>query len=85
MKVYVVVEDWANDGDDGASVLGVYSTEKLARNKLERTIKALEKSGSLFETVVKGEMYFDSYTDGFYSTEHERLYIEPAIIDEEIK
>lgn len=85
MKVYVLIEDWASDDDNGASVVGVYSTEELAVKKMNKVIKELKENGCLFETIVKGECHFDSYTDGEWAKEHECLYIEPVIIDEDLK
>lgn len=85
MKVYVVMEDWASDDDNGASIVGVYTTEELAKEKMNKYFDKQEKAGETFATTVKGDWHIDSYTDGFYSTEHECLYIEPTIIDEDLK
>ena len=48
-KVYIVLEEYCNDGDIKSSVLGVFDTMEKAYNKLEEQIEVY-KSYGVFDT-----------------------------------
>ena len=67
-KVYLVLEEFNNDGEIESGTLGVFSTMKKAYNKLEEQIEVY-KSYELFDTedfdaAEKDEKSFSIYKDG---------------------
>lgn len=74
MKVYIVIEDFAYDGENGASVLGVYAEKENAKRKYHEMVEYIEKTFS-YNTTDKGVLDYDTYNDGFYNEYHEHIYI----------
>ena len=74
---YVLMHDWACDDDSGNDVLGVYSTEKTAREGFERyrklEMQEAEKRGYTVSTDTDYE--FDAYIPGFRDEDHTNLYL----------
>lgn len=82
MKVYILIEDWAYDCDNGANILGVYSTHEQAKKELAVHAEALKKDMRYDTTEEKEGEYIDSYIDGFYNQDHEHIYIEEKEVKE---
>lgn len=82
MKVYILVEDWAYDCNNGSNILGVYSTHERAKKELAVHANALKKNTQYDSIEEKEGEYIDSYIDGFYDQDHEYIRIEEKEVKE---
>ena len=80
--VYVLVEDWAYDGDAGASILGVFDDEELAEKRYNQAIERLKENDNVYDHISKGDRSYETFVDGEYNNFHERLWIEPMILND---
>lgn len=81
MKHYVVFLEWADESDNGSSILGVAHSLEEAReifNETYVTEKELaeEKCWEIYEDC---ETEFNAGEDGYYVSNHTRLYIQEVI------
>jgi hypothetical protein len=73
-KVYVVLEEYYNDGDTESSVLGVFDTMEKAYNKLEEQIEVYKSYGVFdtedFDSAEKDEnsYYISCSCDDYYGS-----------------
>ena len=78
MKHYVVVNDWANEYENGTTVLGVAHSLEEAKEIFNEFVEAekmyAENHG--FEIYDDCETVFDAGEDGYYITNHTNLYIQ---------
>lgn len=78
MMHYVVVLEWATDGDCGSNVIGVKHSLEEAK-KLFNEIAAderefaIEHEWIIYEDI---DVSFDAGENGMYSANHSRLYIQ---------
>ena len=78
MEHFVVINDWSNEYESGVTVLGVIHTLEEAKEIFNNSIKD-EKNYAKengFKIYTDSETEFDAGKDGFYATEHTRLYIQ---------
>lgn len=79
MRVYLLIHDWAIDGDGGVDVVGVYADRKAAEAKLKEMIENNLKDTSmeyLDQRDIVETDYFDAWEDGYYVQEHEHIFID---------
>lgn len=78
MKHYVVVLNWASEGDNGSNVLGVKHTMDEAKKIFNET-RIEEKQlaeDSLWEIYEDSDTVFDAGESGFYNNNYTKLYIQ---------
>ena len=83
MKHYVVLCDWAVDHlcEFGVSIIGVAHSIEEAKEIFAKAVVnerkyAEENNWTVYED---SDVCFDAGEDGFYATEHARLYIEEVV------
>ena len=78
MKHYVLVLDWATNDEENVEILGVRHTleeaEELFKMHFDAERQLAEEKGYVINEDSKG--CFDAQEEGFYSTEHTKLYIQ---------
>lgn len=76
MKVYLVIEDWATDGNGCGVAVEVYADRKLAEKRLSEKAEVIRTSNHYDKLdEVEGD-YIDGYVDGWYDNDHDHIYIE---------
>ena len=78
MEHYVIINDWSNEFESGVTILGVTHTFDEAKavfdaNVVEERTYASEHDWTIFED---NGVDFDAGVEGYYSTEHSRVYIQ---------
>lgn len=76
-KHYVVILDWAYDGDYGVEVMGVKHTLEEAQ-EVVKTVVNREKDSVIEDNLfiyADSENEFDAGEDGYYATNHIRVYV----------
>ena len=78
MKHYVVVLEWATEGDNGSNVLGVTHNLADAKQIFDDTIEeemdlATNNCWTIYEHT---DSVFDAGEDGFYCNNHSKTYIQ---------
>ena len=82
MKVYLLIEDYAIDGNGCGVVVETYADRKLAERRLEEKASVLRMSRHYDKLEeVKGD-YIDAYIDGWYDNDHDHIYIEEQEVKE---
>lgn len=85
MKHYVVMFDWATDGNSGNEILGVGHTPEEAKSllgqRLVQEIMFAEEHNYKVET--NNDSEFEADEDGFYASEHTHLYIKEVVNGDE--
>ena len=78
MKHYVVINHWANEYENGTTILGVAHSMEEAKEifneRLASEKQYAEEQG--FTIYDDCDTVFDAGEDGYYSTNHTTLYIE---------
>jgi phosphoribosyl-dephospho-CoA transferase len=78
MKHYVVVLNWATEGDNGSNVLGVAHTLEEAKEIFDETFKEekdlAENNG--WKIYEESDKVFDAGEDGYYHDNYTKLYIQ---------
>lgn len=81
MKHYVVFLEWASEGDNGSNILGVAHSLEEAKQIFNETVEEekqlAEESG--WEIYEDTDVEFDTGEDGYYCTNHSRLYIQEVM------
>ena len=81
MTHYVVVLNWATEGDNGSNVLGVAHTLDEAKKIFNETLKEekelAENNG--WEIYEDEDVIFDAGEGGFYCDNHTNLYIQEVM------
>lgn len=82
MKVYLVIEDWATDGNGRGVAVEVYSSRALAQKRLAEKADVITLTNH-FDTIewVKGD-HIDAYIEDWYDDDHDHVYIEEQEIKE---
>lgn len=85
MKVYILIEDWASDGNGCGVSVKTYATRELAQKALAEAVESVKKNID-YDTIdeVEGD-YFDYYNEGWYDNQHEHLAIEEQEIIEKME
>lgn len=77
MEHYVVILDWATNSEESVEILGVFHTfekaEELFKSHLDYEHKLAEEKGYKVEEDFSS---FKAYAEGYYATEHTKLYIQ---------
>lgn len=78
MKHFVIINDWANEYESGITILGVVHTMEEAKeifnyNLIEEKEYAEEREFVIYDDC---ETVFDAGEDGYYVSNHTRLYID---------
>lgn len=84
MKVYLLIEDWATDGNGCGVAVEVYADRKLAEKRLSEKaeiVKLAKHHDKIDE--VEGN-YIDAYVDGWYDNDHDHIYIEEQEVKERL-
>lgn len=78
MKHYVIVNDWANEFENGTNILGVvHSLEEAKEIFNEQLVEEREYAAEHnFEIYDDCETVFDAGEDGNYVSNHSYLYIQ---------
>lgn len=82
MKVYLVIEDWATDGDGCGVAVEVYSDRKLAEKRLSEKAEVVRTSNHYDKIDEVVGDYIDAYVDGWYDNDHDHIYIEEQLVKE---
>lgn len=81
MKHYVVFLEWSTEGDNGSNILGVVHSPEEAKKIFKETAdeerKLAEENG--WEIYEDTDVEFDAGEDGYYCSNHSRLYIQEVI------
>lgn len=77
MKHFIVINDWANDYENGASILGVTHSMEEAKeifkqNYMDEKNYAEEHNFTIYED---SDVDFDAGEDGYYVSNHTHLFI----------
>lgn len=78
-KVYVVHEDWANEDDAGSAgwdINGVFDNLDAAKDCMKKAIQQAKDDGLDFKVHENEELFYSSYTDGWYDEAHYQITIE---------
>jgi hypothetical protein len=78
MKHFVVVLEWATEGDNQSNVLGVEHTLEAAKEIFNETLqeeKALAENNG-WEIYEDTDRVFDAGEDGYYCQNRTKLYIQ---------
>lgn len=75
MKVYVVHEDWANDGSAGWDVNGVFDSLDKAKDCMKKAIEQAKNDNLDFKVHEDEELFYNSYEDGWYDEKHYQITI----------
>ena len=77
LKHYIVICNWAKNGDAGISIKGVTHTFRKAKKIFSREAKReKEIANTNWESFVDTEVRLDMGESGDYASEHTYLYIE---------
>ena len=78
MKHYVIVNEWAYDYESGVTILGVAHSlndaKEIFNMYIDDTKEIAERHN--YEIYEDTDVMFDSGEDGYYSVNHEKLYIQ---------
>lgn len=77
MKHFIVLVDWALDGDEEVIVVGVTHTLEEAKELFNKQVvkeKEFAKN-NYWPIVTDDDDLFEAYPKGYYTTEHTVLYI----------
>ena len=78
MKHYVIVNDWANQYESGATILGVAHSLEEAKDIFNESLaeEKLYAEEHGFMVYDDCETVFDAGEDGYYVSNHTNLYIQ---------
>lgn len=78
MKHYVVVNDWANEYENGSTILGVAHSLEEAKEIFNQNIGDERQYAEEHEFTIYDdcETVFDAGEDGYYISNHTNLYIQ---------
>lgn len=78
MQHFIVLVDWALDGDEEVIIVGVTHTLEEAKELFNKqVVKEKEFAKNNYWTIVTDDDdLFEAYPKGYYATEHTRLYIQ---------
>jgi len=76
-KVYLVVEDWSADFDNGVDI-NVFKDLEKAQEYIKQRIEEEEEENNDFydNTIIEEDYYYSCYNDGYCAENRLRMYIE---------